>query len=103
MFWKSLHLKEGSNKDLPSFFINFVLPYGMPSYKILSVLQSFCTTLTVIYKFGKTGLVSDDDISKRESRLREVLQKDTQYRVKENSVVEVAQVKVVLVVLDNKV
>jgi hypothetical protein len=40
-------------------------------------------------------LVTDDDISQRESRLREALQKDTQYQVKEDSVVEVAQVKLV--------
>lgn len=48
------------------------------------------------------GLVTDDEISQRESRLREALQKDTQYRVKEDSVVEVAQVTFVLKVLYNK-
>ena len=36
-------------------------------------------------------MVTDDDISQRESRLQKALQKDTQYRVKEDSVVEIAQ------------
>ena len=60
--------------------------------------------LSVIKKFlcVDIGLVTDDDINQRESRLREALQKDTQYRVKEDSVVEVAQVKLVFIVLDNK-
>ena len=97
-------MKESLNKDLSSFFIDVVFPYGMPSYKLLSIFQSFCTTLTVIYKFPyvEIGLVTDDDIGQRESRLREALQKDTQYQVKEDSVVEVAQVKFVLIALDNK-
>ena len=47
--------------------------------------------------YVETGLVTDDDISQRESRLRKSLQKDTQYQLKEDSVVEIAQVKLVSV------
>lgn len=46
------------------------------------------------YSFAvRAGLVTDDDISQRESKLRESLRKDTEFKVKDDSVVEVAQVK----------
>ncbi|KAM0881167.1 hypothetical protein ACQ4PT_033117 [Festuca glaucescens] len=74
--------------------MSFVMPakYGpdLPQAKDPSVtIKEVPSKIIAVVAFP--GLVTDDDISQRESRLREVLQKDTQYRVKENSVVEVAQ------------
>ncbi|KQJ99733.1 heme-binding-like protein At3g10130, chloroplastic [Brachypodium distachyon] len=74
--------------------MSFVMPskYGpdLPKAKDPSVtIKEVPRKIVAVVAFP--GLVTDDDISQRESRLRQALQKDTQYRVKEDSVVEVAQ------------
>ncbi|CAM0876746.1 unnamed protein product [Alopecurus aequalis] len=70
--------------------MSFVLPskYGpdLPRAKDPSV-----TIKEVPGKIIAVVAFADDDINQRESRLREALQKDTQFRVKLDSVVEVAQ------------
>ena len=38
------------------------------------------------------GFVTDDEVARRESTLRELLKKDHEYRVKDGASVEVAQV-----------
>lgn len=40
----------------------------------------------------KSGFVTDDEVKRRESKLREALKKDGQFQVKEGTSVEVAQV-----------
>ncbi|XP_015688621.2 heme-binding-like protein At3g10130, chloroplastic [Oryza brachyantha] len=74
--------------------MSFVLPskYGpdLPVPKDPSVtIKEVPSKIVAVAAFS--GLVTDDDISKRESRLREALQKDTQFQVKDDSVVEIAQ------------
>ncbi|KAM3188846.1 hypothetical protein ACQJBY_067663 [Aegilops geniculata] len=74
--------------------MSFVMPskYGpdLPQAKDPSVtIKEVPSKIVAVAAFP--GLVTDDDISQRESRLRKALQKDTQYRVKEGSVVEIAQ------------
>ncbi|CAM0876747.1 unnamed protein product [Alopecurus aequalis] len=74
--------------------MSFVLPskYGpdLPRAKDPSVtIKEVPGKIIAVVAFA--GLVTDDDINQRESRLREALQKDTQFRVKLDSVVEVAQ------------
>lgn len=74
--------------------MSFVMPskYGpdLPQAKDPSVtIKEVPSKIVAVAAFP--GLVTDDDISQRESRLRKALQKDTQYRVKEDSVVEIAQ------------
>uniref|UniRef100_A0ACD5ZGG9 Uncharacterized protein n=1 Tax=Avena sativa TaxID=4498 RepID=A0ACD5ZGG9_AVESA len=74
--------------------MSFVMPskYGpdLPQAKDPSVtIKEVPSKIVAVVAFP--GLVTDDDINQRESRLREALQKDTQYRVKVDSVVEVAQ------------
>lgn len=74
--------------------MSFVMPskYGsdLPLPKDPSVTtKEVPSKIVAVAAFS--GLVTDDDISRRESRLREALQKDTQFQVKDDSVVEVAQ------------
>ncbi|PUZ75941.1 hypothetical protein GQ55_1G250200 [Panicum hallii var. hallii] len=74
--------------------MSFVMPakYGsnLPRPKDPSVtIKEVPSKIVAVAAFS--GLVTDDDISKRESKLRESLQKDTEFRVKDGSVVEVAQ------------
>ncbi|CAN6251777.1 unnamed protein product [Urochloa humidicola] len=74
--------------------MSFVMPakYGsnLPRPKDPSVIiKEVPSKIVAVAAFS--GLVMDDDISQRESKLRESLKKDTEFRVKENSVVEVAQ------------
>jgi len=79
----------------PSFLVDIL---DMISYEVILILQCnicrSCYHRHSPYSFCvRTGLVTDDDISQRESKLREFLHKDTEFRVKDDSVVEVAQVK----------
>ena len=79
----------------PSFLVDIL---DMVSYEVILILQCNlcrpCYHCHSSYSFCvRTGLVTDDDISMRESKLRESLHKDTEFRVKDDSVVEVAQVK----------
>ncbi|KAF8686656.1 hypothetical protein HU200_043485 [Digitaria exilis] len=74
--------------------MSFVMPakYGsnLPRPKDPSVsIKEVPGKIVAVAVFS--GLVADDDISQRESKLRESLQRDTEFRVKDNSVVEVAQ------------
>ncbi|OEL25766.1 Heme-binding-like protein [Dichanthelium oligosanthes] len=74
--------------------MSFVMPakYGsnLPRPKDPSVtIKEVPSKIVAVSAFS--GLVTDDDISQRESKLRESLQKDTEFRVKDDSVVEVAQ------------
>ncbi|VAI72682.1 unnamed protein product [Triticum turgidum subsp. durum] len=74
--------------------MSFVMPskYGpdLPQAKDPSVtIKEVPSKIVAVAAFP--GLVTDDDISQRESRLRKSLQKDTQYQLKEDSVVEIAQ------------
>ncbi|CAL4969019.1 unnamed protein product [Urochloa decumbens] len=74
--------------------MSFVMPmkYGsnLPRPKDPSVtIKEVPSKIVAVAAFS--GLVTDDDISQRESKLRESLKKDTEFRVKDDSVVEVAQ------------
>ncbi|KAG8059065.1 hypothetical protein GUJ93_ZPchr0002g24451 [Zizania palustris] len=74
--------------------MSFVMPskYGsdLPLPKDPSVtIKEVPTKIVAVAAFS--GLVTDDDISQRESRLREALQKDTQFQVKNDSMMEIAQ------------
>ncbi|XP_066318529.1 heme-binding-like protein At3g10130, chloroplastic [Miscanthus floridulus] len=74
--------------------MSFVMPakYGsnLPRPKDPSVtIKEVPSKIVAVAAFS--GLVTDDDISQRESKLREFLHKDTEFRVKDDSVVEVAQ------------
>lgn len=74
--------------------MSFVMPakYGsnLPHPKDPSVtIKEVPSKIIAVAAFS--GLVTDDDISQRESKLREFLHKDTEFRVKDDSVVEVAQ------------
>ncbi|KAK3158096.1 hypothetical protein QOZ80_2AG0132860 [Eleusine coracana subsp. coracana] len=74
--------------------MSFVLPskYGsnLPLPKDPSVtVKEVPSKIVAVAAFS--GLVTDDDICERESKLRKSLQKDTEFRVKGDSVVEVAQ------------
>ncbi|KAG2658834.1 hypothetical protein PVAP13_1KG318800 [Panicum virgatum] len=74
--------------------MSFVMPakYGsnLPRPKDPSVsIKEVPGKIVAVAAFS--GLVTDADISKRESKLRESLQKDTEFIVKDGSVVEVAQ------------
>ncbi|KAK3154258.1 hypothetical protein QOZ80_2BG0188250 [Eleusine coracana subsp. coracana] len=74
--------------------MSFVLPskYGsnLPLPKDPSVtVKEVPSKIVAVAAFS--GLVTHDDICKRESKLRKSLQKDTEFRVKGGSVVEVAQ------------
>ncbi|KAJ1279386.1 hypothetical protein BS78_04G152100 [Paspalum vaginatum] len=74
--------------------MSFVMPakYGsnLPRPKDPSVtIKEVPSKIVAVAAFS--GLVMDDDISQRESKLRESLRKDTEFRVKDDSVVEVAQ------------
>uniref|UniRef100_R7W005 Heme-binding-like protein n=1 Tax=Aegilops tauschii TaxID=37682 RepID=R7W005_AEGTA len=84
----------GKSADGNKWKMSFVMPskYGpdLPQAKDPSVtIKEVPSKIVAVAAFP--GLVTDDDISQRESRLRKALQKDTQYRVKEDSVVEIAQ------------
>ncbi|CAN6238311.1 unnamed protein product [Urochloa humidicola] len=74
--------------------MSFVMPakYGsnLPRPKDPSVtIKEVPSKIVAVAAFS--GLVTDDDISQRESKLRASLKKDTKFRVKDDSVVEVAQ------------
>ncbi|KAG0533261.1 hypothetical protein BDA96_04G177700 [Sorghum bicolor] len=74
--------------------MSFVMPakYGsnLPRPKDPSVtIKEVPSKIVAVAAFS--GLVTDDDINMRESKLRESLHKDTEFRVKDDSVVEVAQ------------
>uniref|UniRef100_A0A0A9GF17 Uncharacterized protein n=1 Tax=Arundo donax TaxID=35708 RepID=A0A0A9GF17_ARUDO len=74
--------------------MSFVMPskYGsnLPLPKDPSVtIKEVPSKIVAVAAFS--GLVTDDDISQRESKLHQSLQKDTEFRVKGDSVVEVAQ------------
>jgi len=74
--------------------MSFVMPakYGsnLPRPKDPSVtIKEVPSKIVAVAAFS--GLVTDDGISTRESKLRESLQKDTEFRVKDGSVVEIAQ------------
>ncbi|RCV06662.1 hypothetical protein SETIT_1G180900v2 [Setaria italica] len=74
--------------------MSFVMPakYGsnLPRPKDPSVtIKEVPSKIVAVAAFS--GLVTDDDISQRESKLRESLQKDAEFRVKHDSAVEVAQ------------
>jgi hypothetical protein len=85
--------KKSANEN--KWKMSFVMPskYGpdLPLPKDPSVtIKEVPAKIVAVAAFS--GLVTDDDISQRESRLRETLQKDSQFRVKDDSVVEIAQV-----------
>ncbi|XP_062219217.1 heme-binding-like protein At3g10130, chloroplastic [Phragmites australis] len=74
--------------------MSFVMPskYGsnLPLPKDPSVtIKEVPSKIVAVAAFS--GFVTDDDINQRESKLRASLQKDTEFRVKGDSVVEVAQ------------
>uniref|UniRef100_A0A0E0K0N0 SOUL heme-binding protein n=1 Tax=Oryza punctata TaxID=4537 RepID=A0A0E0K0N0_ORYPU len=84
--------KKSANEN--KWKMSFVMPskYGpdLPLPKDPSVtIKEVPAKIVAVAAFS--GLVTDDDISQRESRLRETLQKDSQFRVKDDSVVEIAQ------------
>uniref|UniRef100_A0A0A8XQ89 SOUL heme-binding family protein n=1 Tax=Arundo donax TaxID=35708 RepID=A0A0A8XQ89_ARUDO len=84
--------KKSANEN--KWKMSFVLPskYGsnLPVPKDPSVtIKEVPGKILAVAAFS--GLVTDDDISQRESKLRESLQKDTEFRVKGDTVVEVAQ------------
>ncbi|EMS56327.1 hypothetical protein TRIUR3_22012 [Triticum urartu] len=84
----------GKSADENKWKMSFVMPskYGpdLPQAKDPSVtIKEVPRKIVAVAAFP--GLVTDDDISQRESRLRKSLQKDTQYQLKEDSVVEIAQ------------
>lgn len=42
---------------------------------------------------AKSGYVTDEEVKRRESKLRDALRRDTQFQLKESATVEVAQVR----------
>ncbi|KAF0934241.1 hypothetical protein E2562_023603 [Oryza meyeriana var. granulata] len=92
--------KKSANEN--KWKMSFVMPskYGpdLPLPKDPSVIiKEVPAKIVAVAAFS--GLVIDDDISQRESRLREALQKDTQFQVKDDSVVEIAQRSAIYVAL----
>lgn len=51
------------------------------------------TTIDQTHFHVKSGYVTDEEVKRRESKLRDALRSDTQFQVKENAIVEVAQVR----------
>ncbi|KAH6797588.1 SOUL heme-binding family protein [Perilla frutescens var. hirtella] len=81
-------------EDEDKWKMSFVLPskYGanLPLPKDSSVtITEVPKRVVAVVAFS--GFVTDDEIARRESTLRELLRKDTEYRVKDGASVEVAQ------------
>ncbi|KAL6899154.1 hypothetical protein ACP4OV_005812 [Aristida adscensionis] len=80
----------GANKWKMSFVMPSKYGSNLPLPKDPSVtIKEMPSKIVAVAAFS--GLVTDDEISHRESKLRESLKKDTEFRVKDDSVVEVAQ------------
>ncbi|KAG9459102.1 hypothetical protein H6P81_003610 [Aristolochia fimbriata] len=80
--------------DQEGWQMSFVMPskYGstLPVPKDPSVrIREIPKKIVAVTAFS--GLVTDDEVQRRESRLRDDLKRDPQFQVKENAVVEVAQ------------
>uniref|UniRef100_A0A0D9VGN0 Carbonic anhydrase n=2 Tax=Leersia perrieri TaxID=77586 RepID=A0A0D9VGN0_9ORYZ len=84
--------KKSANEN--KWKMSFVLPskYGrdLPLPKDPSVtIKEVPAKIVAVAAFS--GLVTDDDVSQRESKLRDALQKDSQFLAKDDTVVEIAQ------------